>query len=141
VASAEQGRLLPLTEPPPQPELALLMGTLQTLTHKLALAADAGNAPLAAFYLHESREQLRSIQLEAPEYESLPIAVLIERMALPAYAELEAASAAHTTRETLLAGLDRIIQSCNACHVATQRPYLKITRGTETNPFNQSFQP
>lgn len=140
-APADSG-LKPLVEVPPGPELALLMGTLQTLTHKLALSADAGNAPLAAFYLHESREQLRTIQQEAPEYENLPIAVLIERLALPAYSDLEKATTVRpeASREALLAGLDRVVQTCNECHAATQHGFIRITRGTEVNPFNQSFQ-
>ncbi len=142
-APAKAEGLKPLIEAPPEPELALLMGTLQTLTHKLALSADAGNAPLAAFYVHESLEQLRAIQREAPEYEKLPIAVLIDRLALPAYAALEKATSppSAATRETLLAGLDRVVQTCNDCHAATQHSVIRITRGTEVIPFNQSFQP
>lgn len=142
-------RLLPLpaAEPTPAPELALLMGTLQRLTHKLALSADAGNAPLAAFYLHESLEQLRAIQKESPEYENQPIAVLIDRLALPAYADLQKSlDYPHTptppaSRDVLLRGLDRVIASCNECHAATQHAVIQITRGTEVNPFNQSFRP
>jgi len=145
--SSAGSRLQPLVEAPAGPELALLMGGLQTLTHKLALSADAGNAPLAAFYLHESLEQLKTIQREAPEYENLPIAVLIDRLALPAYAELETATTLPpsgkpaASREILLAGLDRVVQSCNSCHAATQHGFIQITRGTEVNPFNQSFKP
>ncbi len=142
-------RLLPLpaAEPAPAPELALLMGTLQRLTHKLALSADAGNAPLAAFYLHESLEQLRAIQAQSPEYENQPIAVLIDRLALPAYADLQKSLDYPNTppppasRHVLLRGLDRVIASCNECHAATQHAVIQITRGTEVNPFNQSFRP
>ncbi len=132
--------LQPLAENNPVPELALLMGDLQRLTHKLALSADAGNAELAAFYLHESQEQLRKIQSEAPEYENLPVALLIDRLANPAYAPMQAAVSAKD-RQRMLAGLDSIIQSCNACHMATQHGFIRITRGTEVNPFNQSFAP
>ena len=145
-AVSKNAALQPLIETPPGPELAFLMGTLQTLTHKLALSADAGNAPLAAFYLHESMEQLRTIQREAPEYENLPIAVLVERLALSAYSGLKTATAAQppaeplASREVLLAGIDRVVQACNECHAATQHGFIRITRGTEINPFNQSFQ-
>ncbi len=138
---------LPAVEPPPEPELAHLMATLQRLTHKLALSADAGNAPLAAFYLHESLEQLQTIQNEAPEYENHPIALLIDRLARPAYADLQASLNYPVTppppasREVLLRGVDQVIASCNECHAATRHAFLRITRGTETNPFNQSFLP
>jgi hypothetical protein len=88
-ASAAVSTLTHMANESATPELALLMGDLQRLTHKLALSADAGNAELAAFYLHESQEQLRKIQSEAPEYENLPIALLIDRLAHPAYAPMQ----------------------------------------------------
>jgi len=136
------GQLMPLANGTDAPELALLMGDLQRLTHKLALSADAGNAELAAFYLHESLEQLQTIQKEAPEYERLPIALLIDRLGLPAYEALQAAvTEKPAKRERLLQGLDAVVQSCNTCHMATQHGFLRITRGTEVNPFNQSFAP
>lgn len=133
-------QLAPVKETSNAPELALLMGDLQRLTHKLALSADAGNAELAAFYLHESQEQLRKIQSEAPEYENLPVALLIDRLAHPAYAPMQMALNAKD-QQRMIAGLDSIIQSCNACHMATQHGFIRITRGTEVNPFNQSFAP
>lgn len=132
----------PLQEESPAPELALLMSDLQRLTHKMALSANEGNAPLAGFYLHESLEQLKAIQTEAPEYERLPIALLIDRLALPAYEPFKAALAEQPlNRDRLMSALDGVIQTCNACHAATEHGFLQITRGTEVNPFNQSFKP
>lgn len=134
--------LAPLQEEPPVPELALLMSDLQRLTHKMALSAHEGNAALAAFYLHESLEQLKAIQTEAPEYERLPIALLIDRMALPSYVAFQAALTEKPLNNGRLMGaLDGIIQTCNACHVATEHGFIHITRGTEINPYNQSFKP
>jgi hypothetical protein len=140
LAAVTGAQFAPLEESTDVPELALLMGDLQRLTHKLALSADAGNMELAAFYLHESQEQLRKIQTEAPEYENLPVALLIERGAHPAYAPMQDA-VTDRDKARLMAGLDGIIQSCNACHTATQHAFIRITRGTEVNPFNQSFAP
>lgn len=134
--------LAPVPEEVEAPELALLMGDLQRLTHKMALSANEGNAPLAAFYLHESLEQLKTIQTEAPEYERLPIALLIDRQALPAYEPFKAALTEQPlNRDRLMSTLDSIIQSCNDCHTATAHGFIRITRGTEVNPFNQSFKP
>lgn len=134
--------LTPLQEESPTPELALLMSDLQRLTHKMALSANEGNAPLAGFYLHESLEQLKAIQTEAPEYERLPIALLIDRLALPAYEPFKAALAEQPlNRDRLMSALDGVIQTCNACHAATEHGFIQITRGTEVNPFNQSFKP
>ena len=138
--SQEPARLEPLSAEPAQPELALLMGELQRLTHKMALSADAGNAELANFYMHESLEQMKKIQTEAPEYEGQPVALLMDRMGLPAYATMQEAVNAKD-KQRMLAALDTVIQSCNACHAATLHPFIRISRGTEVNPYNQSFQP
>jgi hypothetical protein len=140
LAAVAGAQLAPVNESTATPELALLMGDLQRLTHKLALSADAGNAELAAFYLHESQEQLRKIQTEAPEYENLPIALLIDRLANPAYVPLQSAVTAKDAKR-MREGIHGIIQACNACHTATQHAFIRITPGTEVNPFNQSFAP
>ncbi len=133
-------QLAPVDESPPTPELALLMGDLQRLTHKLALSADAGNAELAAFYLHESQEQLRKIQSEAPEYENIPVALLIDRLAHPTFAPMQEAVTAKDVKR-MREGMNAIVHACNACHTATQHAFIRITPGTEVNPFNQSFAP
>jgi hypothetical protein len=141
-ADEKPAKLTPLVEAEPVPELALLMGDLQRLTHKMALSAHEGNTELAAFYLHESLEQLQAIQIEAPEYEKLPVALLIDRLALPLYEPFKAALVEKpVSRERVMSALDGVIQSCNACHAATQHGFIRITRGTEVNPFNQSFKP
>ncbi len=140
LAAVTAAQLAPVEETSNTPELALLMGDLQRLTHKLALSADAGNAELAAFYLHESQEQLRKIQTEAPEYENLPIALLIDRLAHPAYAPMQEAVRVKDVKR-MREGMNAIVQTCNACHTATQHGFIRITPGTEVNPFNQSFAP
>lgn len=116
------------------------MGDLQRLTHKLALSAEAGNVDLAAFYLHESQEQLRKIQTEAPEYENIPVALLIDRLAHPAYEQMQQAVTAKNAKQ-LREAIQPIVTTCNACHTATQHGFIRITAGPEVNPFNQSFAP
>ena len=139
---AETLALRPITDVEKPPELALLMGDLQRLTHKMALSANEGNAELAAFYMYESIEQLKVIQEEVPEYESQPVAMFIDRLGLPAYDIFKQALAVKPPdKDRMLAGLDIVIQSCNQCHAATQHQIIQITRGTEVNPFNQSFKP
>jgi hypothetical protein len=140
LAAVAGSQLAPVEDQPKTPELALLMGDLQRLTHKLALSADAGNSELAAFYLHESQEHLRKIQTEAPEYENLPVALLIDRLAHPSYAPMQAAVTAKDAK-LMREGIHTIVQACNACHTATQHAFIRITPGTQANPFNQSFAP
>ncbi len=138
--SQEPAQLVSFSDESAQPELALLMGELQRLTHKMALSAEAGNAELASFYMHESLEQIKKTQTEVPEYEGQPVALLMDRIGLPAYAAMQESVKAKDKRGMLVA-LDAVIRSCNACHAATLHPFIRITRGTELNPFNQSFQP
>lgn len=130
LAAVAGSQLTQLDESPSTPELALLMGDLQRLTHKLALSADAGNAGLAAFYLHESQEQLRKIQSEAPEYENVPAALLIDRLAHPAYATVQEAVTAKDVKR-MREGMNAIVQACNACLTATQHAFIRITPGSE----------
>lgn len=142
VAEEMKPGLAPVVNTDAPPELALLMGDLQRLTHKMALSANEGNAVLAAFYMHESLEQLKAIQEDSPEYEGQPVAMLIDRIARPAYEPFrQAVTGKQADKERMLTALDGVIQSCNQCHVATQHPLIQITRGTDVNPFNQSFKP
>ena len=137
---APQG-LRPMVDSEPA-ELATMMGELQRLTHKMALATDAENPALAAFYMHESIAQLEAIQRDSPEYEGQPVALLVDRIALPAYQTFGKSLATRPVdRERMLDALDGVIGSCNRCHESTGHGIIRITRGTEVNPFNQSFEP
>lgn len=123
-------------------ELAPYMTELQRFTHKMALATHAGNVELANFYLYESILLLENIQKDVPEYRNQPIALLVDRMGLPAFKKLEKSlNAEPFDVEKTLTDLDLVVNSCNQCHAATDHSFIKITRGTDFNPFNQSFQP
>lgn len=139
---APQGVPLPPLAPP-QEELAEYMGQLQTYTHKLSLSAGAKNAPLAQLYLHESLALLQTIQEKFPEYERIPVALLIDRIALAGYEPLKAELGKPVAELDLAAldkGMEAIIHTCNACHIASQVPFIRIERNS-FNPFLQSFQP
>jgi len=134
--------LVPLEDAEPIPELAVYMGELSRLTHKLALSADAGNFALVEMYTHESLLQVKKIQEEVPVYEGQPVALLIDRMGLGGYEAIQKAVADRSDDpEVLLPAVENVVQSCNACHVAAQRGAIRITLGTDKNPFNQSFEP
>lgn len=142
-ASAEPAPLHPLEESRPV-ELAPYMAELGRLFHKLALSIDAGNAELARFYAYESKIQLERIQNDVPVYNGFPIAILVSRFAIPSLSSLAdrlAEPSSPNDRTSLLEGLDRALDRCNACHIATEHAFLRITRGTEVNPFNQDFRP
>ncbi len=132
----------PASEEPPE-ELAEYMSRLQVYTHKLSLSVKAGNDQLAGLYLHESVALLEQIQKVFPEYERIPVAVYIARLALGAYEPLKASLAKAATERAageLDAGMDIVMQACNACHTASQVPFIRVVRN-DFNPFLQSFDP
>ena len=127
-------------------ELAPYMTRLQTLTHKLSLSIDHSNHRLAEFYLYESLEALEDIKTDVPEYRGQPVALLVDRLATPAYKALQAAidadSAGPTGSETRSpAAFKALIQSCNQCHAVTQHAFIKIPAPSGVNPFLQDFKP
>lgn len=143
LAHAEPDSLRPL-DPERPLELAPYMAELGRLFHKLALSIEADNPELARFYAYESQVQLERTQEDVPVYNGLPIAILIERYALPSLGALDRRLADPETRQDrslLFSALDDALARCNACHVATDHGFLRITRGTEVNPFNQDFRP
>ncbi len=125
------------------PELASYMGELGRLTHKLSLAVGAGNTRLASFYLYESIELLNEIQREVPEYDGQPIALLLDRMALPQARAMVArlGGLAPDGAQDLEPELDAVVGACNECHRKTLHGFIKITAEMEKNPFNQDFRP
>ena len=139
--------LVPLPDAAPKVALAPPMGELQRLTHKLSLSVGAGNLPLTSFYAYECLELLRTIQHEIPEYDGQPIALLIDRMAVPAFDALTGAlrSAEESPTAERRAAVDRavtgVIAACNGCHEATKHELLRITDERARNPFNQRFEP
>lgn len=126
--------------PAEQPEeLAEYMGTLQRYTHKLSLAIDAGNTELAGFYMYESLALLEVIQETFSEYESIPVALYVDRYGLSGYDPLKALFRQEAPApDKLSQAMDGIINSCNACHVASGFDFLKIKRNP-ANPFLQDF--
>lgn len=163
-ASSEEpaARLVPLSDAAPPVELAPPMGELQRLTHKLSLAIGGEDLELTQFYAYEAIELLREIQREIPEYDGLPIAVWIDRIAVPAFEILtraltSAAERAATASDRVddsrssatpsRASLDEVgravsgvVAACNDCHRATQHGFIRIVDEREHNPFNQSFE-
>ena len=127
----------------PPAELAEYMTQLQVYTHKLSLSVSAKNVPLAQFYLHESLAHLKQIQELFPEYESQPIALLIDRLAIESYEPLsellDSKKAAAAGKGGFDHAIEVIVNACNACHLSCDSP-VRIQRN-ESNPYMQDFNP
>lgn len=123
------------------PELAPLMSELQRFTHKLALSVEAGNRPLAEFYNYEALGTLQRIQNELPEYEGYPIAVLVDTVGRPPFEALQEQLRQGDGRAEQRRAVGAVIKACNDCHASTQHGFIRITAGTDNNPYNQEFRP
>lgn len=122
------------------PELAEYMSTLQVYTHKLSLSIDANNTELAAFYMWESLALLEEIQMTFSQYETVPVALYIDRHGLDGYKPLKALLREESPDPVELShAMDGIINGCNACHVVSKFEFLKIERNPH-NPYLQSFE-
>jgi hypothetical protein len=124
-----------------EPELALMMSHLQRYSHKAFLAADARNAPLADFYLHETEEVIEQIVREVPGYEGYPVGSMMAALMERPLEELE-----QTVREgrwsEVRPRVEAVVASCNTCHVSTDHAYLVMTPGLEAaDTYNQDFSP
>jgi hypothetical protein len=120
-------------------ELVPYMEILQHLSHKLGLAIQAKNEPLASFYVEEVEETIEIIRKKFPVYDDMQIASLAGAMMVPQIEPLEISLKAKNW-VTTNASYTKLIDSCNSCHAATAHKFVVITAPT-TNPFNQTFAP
>lgn len=126
------------TEEHEEVELAVAMGQLQTYTHKYALAVEANNHELASFYLHEVEESVEGIAEDVPSYEGYDINQLIEQYLEPEIEPTEEALESKNWDEIRKQTI-KLVDTCNACHEASDHGFVKITPGFDNNPFNQDF--
>jgi len=120
-------------------DLSPYMALMQHHAHKLGLALQAKNQPLASFYMEEVEETAETIQKKFPTYDKIAVGPLMNAMLVPSIAPLEKSIKASNWAIST-AGYTKLIDSCNACHTAAQHGFVKITAPTQ-NPFNQSFSP
>jgi hypothetical protein len=120
-------------------DLAPYMAMMQHTAHKLGLALQAKNQPLASFYMEEIEETAGIIQKKFPTYDKIAVGPLVNAMLVPSIAPLTASIKASNWAISN-AGYTKLIDSCNTCHTAAQHAFIKITAPT-SNPFNQSFAP
>ena len=114
------------------------MITLQYVTHKAGLSIRAGNLELADFYLHEMEEVIAEVE-EIESYEGQPVGQLSGAMLGPAFHKLEEGVDSGDP-EAALSAYTAVIDSCNACHVATTFGVIKIVDKSTENPYMQAFE-
>ncbi|MCW5547620.1 MAG: hypothetical protein KIT44_01515 [Opitutaceae bacterium] len=135
---AIEARLAPAE---PVHEVGITMAWIQRWTDKLGRAAAAENWELADFYLHEIEETAGDLINAGVVDEGHDISALVRTMLMPAVESVEEAVKA---RDAAL--FDRrytaMIQTCNACHVATAHGQVQIAvPPAALNPWSQEFRP
>jgi hypothetical protein len=120
-------------------ELGPYMSTQQHYMHKLGLAIQNRNQPLAEFYFEELEEGFEVIERKFPAYDGYPIAALVKSVFDPVKPALARALAAADWPGAGAAYASGV-SACNTCHAAAKHEYVKIAAPTG-NPFNQTFSP
>ncbi|MCU0469219.1 MAG: hypothetical protein MUF58_11485 [Arcicella sp.] len=120
------------------PHLGQMMLSTQIYHTKLYYAGNEQNWDLAEFYTHELTESLEDIIHYYPEYEGLKIKELTTNTALKQVQNLEKAVEKKSLIE-FQEGFTQLTNSCNACHVATQHPFIKIKTPEKGDFQNQIF--
>ena len=132
-ASAEQNE-------PFKPGLGEIM-TLQQMRHlKLWLAMQAGNWALADYELDELKEGFEDITKYYPTKDDVPVGTMAEAIVAKEVADLAKAIEAKD-KKNFAGGFDRLTASCNACHQASKKDFIRIQRPAGNPYTNQSFAP
>ena len=116
--------------------LVTWMGRLQYYVHKLGLAVSAQNRALQVYYAHEVEEVIEKVEA-IEEADGVEIGKLVKVKLVPPFETLEGAVEAGDPGR-IEAAYEGLLAGCNACHKASNRPYLHIVRSAD-NPYPQDF--
>ena len=123
-----------------EPGLGDLMHALQLRHAKLWFAGTAGNWELAAFELHEIRENLDRIVRWHADNEDAPMGPSIKAYMQTGRYALDRSITQRNSAD-FTAAFDRFTQGCNECHTAAKHGFIVIQRPT-TEPYsNQRWAP
>ncbi|TVQ12341.1 MAG: hypothetical protein EA364_08940 [Balneolaceae bacterium] len=121
-----------------KPGLHSLMNETMFRHANLWFAGIAENWELAYYQHHELEEVFEDIEALHPEYHGEPIALLIGSMTKPAMDEVEEAIEAQNPvrfREAFT----NLTESCNSCHVATNKQMIYIIEPDQNTVRNLRF--
>ena len=123
----------------PESAVAENMIRLHDYTNRIGYAVQAGNGPLASYYLKKSRESLAELE-KVEKFEGLDVGNLSKAMLGGSYDSLDKSLKASNQAEAQGA-YEGLTLACNACHSATVRPFIVIRPVSGEPPPGQSFAP
>jgi hypothetical protein len=118
-----------------------MMNTLIQPRHaKLGLAGRAQNWPLAEYVLVETRRAFAAIVKTQPRFGGLPVGELVDAAVKKPMNAVEAAIQSRDAKQ-FAAAYAELTAGCNACHAATDHPFVVI-KAPDVSAFpNQDFGP
>lgn len=122
-------------------EEAVLLGAMERFQRfgtKLWFAGEHENWELASFYVHEIEEVIEELAASNIEEEGHLIRDLVEKLPEPALEVVE--EGVHKQdREAFRIGYKQLVNACNACHAATNKPFIQIGIPEKASKANQIF--
>lgn len=123
-----------------EPDLPMLMSQAQRYAEKLYLAGEAGNWPLAAFYVHELEEVAEDLRRSGSRKNDLDLGELAAELLLPAIHEVD--RAIDVGPDAFAPSYGRLVAACNQCHEATGYGFVRIQAPIQARPYpGQRFAP
>jgi len=115
--------------------------SLQQMRHlKLWFAGQAKNWPLADYELDELKEGFDDVIKFFPVKDDMKIGEMAKSTAMPVLPDVKSAIDAKDWAK-FVAAFDKLTAACNACHQASNHPFIVIQRPTSSPYTNQSFTP
>jgi hypothetical protein len=115
--------------------------SLQQMRHlKLWFAGQAKNWPLADYELDELKEGFDDVIKFFPVKDDMKIGDMAGSTVMPVLPDVKKAIEAKDATK-FAAAFDKLTAACNACHQASNHPFIVIQRPTTSPYTNQSFTP
>lgn len=116
------------------------MGHMQRYHQKLWASAAAGNAELAAFYLHELEEVMEEVAEGQVVDDGVDISTPMKAFGLGTLAMLEAKLKEEGVT-ALHGALPQLVNACNGCHSQCGYPFVRIRVPERVDFPDQDFAP
>jgi len=139
--------LRPASTPPKEqqsyaftPDLGDIMAVMQLRHLKLAFAGSLENWNLADYEVAEMRKSFEATAKLYPEFDSIPVAKLINSVSEPALKKVEEAVRTKNFA-AFAASLKNLTAACNSCHQSSNVGFIVIRVPTSSPFSNQVFAP
>ena len=114
--------------------------TVQPRHTKVFLAGKEGNWAYAGYELHELQESFDRAVAIWPQFGTVKIADMLPSVVKTPMADLDSAIKDQNV-EKFTAAYAKLTQACNSCHIAANRPFVRIQVPDASDYPDQVFKP